>query len=84
VLLFLIGESLKMLEELMLKWPMISEVLMYVVAFNLLLSGVKAAVDSIKDKTANSVDNKVSEVIGKVSYWMSKVIDMIGFNTKHK
>jgi hypothetical protein len=84
VLLFLIGESLKMLEELMLKWPMISEVLMYVVAFNLLLSGVKAAVDSIKDKTANSVDNKVSEVIGKASYWVSKVIDMIGFNTKHK
>lgn len=73
-----------MLEELMLKWPLISEVLMYVVAFNLALSGLKAAVDSIKDKTANNVDNKVSEVIGKVSYWVSKVIDMIGFNTKHK
>lgn len=73
-----------MLEELMQKWPLISEVLMYVVAFNLGLSGLKAAVDSIKDKTANSVDNKVSDVIGKISYWVSKVIDMIGFNPKHK
>jgi len=73
-----------MLEELMLKWPLISEVLMYVVAFNLGLSGLKAAVDSIKDKTSNSVDNKVSDVIGKISYWVSKVIDMIGFNPKHK
>lgn len=62
---------------------MISQVLMYVVAFNLFLSGLKSAVDSIKDKTTSDIDDKASSFLGTAMTWIGKVLDMLGYNPKH-
>lgn len=60
------------------------KVILYIVAFNAALAGVKIALDKIKDVTASNWDNKASEWIGIAATWIGKVIDIVGFNVKHK
>jgi hypothetical protein len=62
----------------------ISKIIIYVIAFNVFLVGLKAGLDKIKDLTASAWDNKLSDVIGIVVTWTNKIIDVVGFNTKHK
>lgn len=69
--------------EAIQNWPVVVQVLMYVAAFNLALSGLKAGLESIKDKTANNVDNKIFDIVSKVSDVLSKILDAIGYNPKH-
>jgi formiminotetrahydrofolate cyclodeaminase len=69
--------------EAIQNWPIVVQVLMYVAAFNLALSGLKAGLESIKDKTSNTVDNKVHDVVAKISNVLSKILDAIGYNPKH-
>lgn len=58
-------------------------VIAYVIAFNLFLSGLKVALEEIKDKTSNTVDNKLFSVVSSITGFLTKVIDWIGANTKH-
>lgn len=64
--------------------PIVAQVLMYVVAFNLLLSGLKASLQLIKDKTSTNVDNKVYDFVAKATEFITKALDVIGYNPKHK
>lgn len=72
------------MDEILAKWPLIQEILLYVIGFNAALAGIKAGLDKIKDKTASKVDNQTADFLGKVIGWASKIIDIIGFNPKHK
>lgn len=72
------------MEEIIAKWPLVGQVLFYVVGFNLFLTGLKASLDAIKDKTTSDVDNKVSAFLDKPIKWLAKLIDMVGFNPAHK
>jgi hypothetical protein len=69
--------------ELIEQWPLVLQVLAFVAAFNIALSGLKAALDLIKDKTATQVDNKAAEFIGKIAVLLGKALDVIGYNKKH-
>jgi len=66
------------------QWPVAIQILTYVAAFNIALTGLKTGVDMIKDKTASQVDNKIADVLGKVCGLLSRLLDAIGFNPKHK
>ena len=72
------------MDEILAKWPLISEILLYVVGFNLFLSGAKSALDAIKEKTKSDLDNKAADFLSKVVGWISKVLDLIGYNPQHK
>ncbi len=61
--------------------PLVAQILIYVVAFNTLLSGVKAALDVLKGKNA-SLD-KADTFLGTIISWISKIFDIIGFNPPH-
>lgn len=63
------------------QYPIIAQVLLYVVAFNLLLSGAKAALDTLKGKSA-ALD-KADSFLGTVITWIGKFLDMIGYNPQH-
>ncbi len=71
------------MDEIITKWPLVGQVVLYIVGFNLFLSGLKASIDAIKDKTTSDVDNKVSAFLEKPIAWLAKIIDMIGFNPAH-
>jgi hypothetical protein len=65
-------------------WENLVNAGVYIAAFNVLLYGAKAAVDSIKDKTASSLDDKASSVLGAITGFIAKILDMIGYNPEHK
>ena len=69
--------------EIIQSWPLVAQVLAFVVAFNLALSGIKAGLDLIKDKTASQVDNKAADIVGKAVELLGKILDLIGYNKKH-
>jgi hypothetical protein len=54
------------------------------ISINLVLSGLKAGLEKIKDKTATTVDNKVYDIVNTVSGFLSKILDVIGYNPEHK
>lgn len=55
-----------------------------VLAVNVGLSGLKSALDMIKDKTSNTIDNKVADVLGKVVGVFSWLVDLLSANKEHK
>ena len=63
--------------------PLVAQVIMYVVAFNVALGGVKGALDLIKDKTVSQTDNKAAEFLGKISGFLGKLLDILGYNKAH-
>jgi hypothetical protein len=69
--------------EFMEQWPLVAQVIAYVVAFNVLLAGVKGSLDVIKDKTVSTWDNKAAEIVGKVLEIIGKILDIAGYNKKH-
>ncbi len=73
-----------MLQELITKWPVISLVIASVVAFNILLSGAKASLEFIKDKTVTKVDDNAYTILERILAVSEKVLDMVGYNPAHK
>jgi hypothetical protein len=71
------------MQEIINKWPIISQIVIYVMAFNAFMVGLKLALDKIKDSTASNWDNKASEVIGKIVDMINYLIDIISANPKH-
>lgn len=59
-------------------------VIVYVVSFNALLSGVYKSLSLIKDKTKTDIDNKAYDIIGKIISGLMKAIDYMGYNIEHK
>lgn len=72
------------MEEIINKWPVIAQVLFYVATFNVLLSAVHKSLEAIKNTTATNLDNKAADLLIKVIDWVSKILDMIGYNPQHK
>ena len=64
--------------------PVVQQALVWVLAMNTCLWGLKNGVDMIKDKTASQVDNKIAAGLGKVLGLISKVLDVVGMNPAHK
>lgn len=58
-------------------------IMAYVVAVNLFLSGLAAALYKVKDLTKSDADNKLYAVISKASMLLSKIIDFASANIKH-
>ncbi len=69
--------------ELLQNWQTGAQVVLYVVSFNIFLTGLKLALEKIKDKTATNVDNKLHAVVSSVSGALSHLLDFFGFNPKH-
>ena len=65
------------------QFPLAVQVLTYVVAFNVILTGLKQGLDLIKDKTATQADNKLADFLGKIVGLLGKLVDAVGFNPKH-
>ena len=63
---------------------LIGTIIIVMVSFNLLLVGVKSSLEFIKDKTKTDIDNKAFDIISKISAFVSKVLDMVGYNPEHK
>jgi hypothetical protein len=70
--------------DLMEENTVIYQILLYVLAVNVLLTGIYNALEYIKDKTKTEVDNKLYAFLGKVITIVQKLIDAVGFNPKHK
>lgn len=60
------------------------KILAWVVAVNLLLGGVSAFLGKIKDMTKTDADNKLYDILSKVSGGLQKVVDFASNNTKPK
>ena len=61
----------------------IGSTIIIMVSFNLFLAGLSAGLEKIKDKTETQVDNKAFEIVSKVSAFLSKIVDTVGYNPKH-
>lgn len=57
---------------------------MWVMFVNVLLTGIYRSLEIIKDKTASQIDNKAYDVLGKIIAVLMKIVEMVGFNPKHK
>ena len=69
--------------EVISQWPAVAQVITFVIAFNVLIGGIKAALDLIKDKTATQLDNKAAAFISKIADLLGKLLDIVGYNKKH-
>jgi hypothetical protein len=70
--------------EIINSWPLAGQALALVVAFNVVLSGLKSGLDVIKDKTESKIDNKAAELVGKAIGILGKALDFIGYNPAHQ
>lgn len=62
----------------------IAAVALCMMALNMMLTGLKAGLEYIKDKTATQLDNKIYAVVSTISGFLSKALDVIGYNPEHK
>lgn len=62
----------------------ISVLIVFVVAFNLFLSGLSGALKLIKDKTVSTADDKALVIVDKIISILQKAIDWVGYNPAHK
>lgn len=60
------------------------KILAWVVAVNLILGGIAAALGKVKDMTATQADNKAYEWISKITGLLQKVVDFAAANTRPK
>jgi len=63
---------------------LIAKILMYVVAMNIFLVGLAGALHKIKDATKADVDNKLYDILSKITGFLAKIIDLASANTKLK
>lgn len=62
----------------------ISSTILVMVSFNALLSGLKVALELIKDKTVSGADDKAFDFVSKMKEFLSKILDVVGYNPEHK
>ena len=65
------------------QFPIIAQAMLWIVALNVVLSGISKGLDLIKDKTATKLDNNAAAALNRLSVMLQKVIDMVGYNPKH-
>lgn len=58
-------------------------ILMYVMAFNLFLSGLAKALEVIKDKTSSKTDDKIWYWVDKLAGISKSIVDFLSANPKH-
>jgi hypothetical protein len=58
-------------------------IIMYVMAFNLVVSGLAKALELIKDKTASKTDDKVWYWVDKLAGFSKSIVDFLSANPKH-
>lgn len=61
----------------------VTTLLMYVMALNLVLSGLSKALELIKDKTANKTDDVIWFWVDKLAGISKAIIDALSANRKH-
>lgn len=59
-------------------------VAMWLVAFNMLLSGVYKALAAVKDHTESKLDDKAYDIVGKIIGYVLKILDIVGYNPPNK
>lgn len=62
----------------------VAQVITILVIVNACLSGLKVALDAIKDHTEATWDNKVADVLATVLKYATKLIDLVQGNLQHK
>lgn len=70
--------------EMISKLPILVQIIAGVAAFNIALSGIKAGLELIKDKTQSDLDNKAYAAIDKLISFIAKLLDLVGYNPEHK
>ncbi len=60
------------------------DIVLLLVCTNIALSAVNAILDKVKDKTANQVDNKISDFLNRYLGYLQKAIDWLTANRPHK
>lgn len=58
-------------------------VLILVLAMNAFLTGLKSALEYVKDKTVTDADNKVHATLAKVLGFLTSLIDVLTANKPH-
>jgi hypothetical protein len=58
--------------------------MVYMVAGNLVLAGLKAGLAKVMDMTKTDVDNKLYAAINKITTVLDKIIDYMSANVAHK
>lgn len=62
----------------------LGEILMWVIALNLGLSGISKALEKVKDKTKTDLDNRAYATLYKIVSKLQKLIDFASANIQHK
>ncbi len=55
----------------------------WVIAVNMVLSGIANGLNKIKDLTATKVDNKISDALNKVVSFLGSILDFASANVSH-
>jgi hypothetical protein len=71
------------MEQLLSNLPMVVAILPFLLALNIMLTGIWKGLELIKDKTKTQADNKAAALLGKVCTMLQKLLDMVGYNPKH-
>lgn len=61
-----------------------AQVISIIVIANGVLSGIRVALDAVKDKTDSKIDNKIAKYLGIGLGYSSKLIDFLQGNVSHK
>lgn len=62
----------------------VATVIVTMLTVNAILSGLKKGIDLVKDKTKTTVDDQVSDTLGKVLGISGKIVDFFSSNVEHK
>lgn len=63
---------------------MIVFIVMVVMMLNFILTGIKKALELIKDKTSSSADNVIYNILDKIVYVLDKIIEFLSANSTKK
>lgn len=61
----------------------VATTVLVLISFNFVMSGLKAALEKIKDKTASQVDNKIYAIITKILTISEAIVDWLSGNREH-
>jgi hypothetical protein len=61
-----------------------SNIIVAIMVFNVIVSGLQKILEIVKDKTATQVDNKLYVAVSKLSSMLSGAADFITGNREHK
>jgi hypothetical protein len=76
--------GMRMGEFLQHNGGIVATVLGIVIALNIFLTGLKGALEKIKDMTSTKVDDDLYAFLDKIVGFLTKVVDTVSANKEHK